>query len=227
MRRVKRCVITACVAVLVIGMTTCVQATAIDIINPGFDADTVPAEGYVIGAPTGWSAIGGLAGYQLGNAGLPALSSPNWAFISNGDNPNGGIYQMLQVGGTALHANAGDQITIGVAQGRRSDIYVGVEQDFSIQIYRDAVGGGGTQAYDSGNLGSGTLGEWVSRSVTYTATTADVGHDLYVLLWSNTNNQVQLDNVSGTYSPVPEPGTIGLLCTGLIGLLAYAWRKRR
>ena len=26
---------------------------------------------------------------------------------------------------------------------------------------------------------------------------------------------------------VPEPGTIVLLITGLIGLLAYAWRKRK
>lgn len=33
--------------------------------------------------------------------------------------------------------------------------------------------------------------------------------------------------VSNTYSPVPEPATCYLLCTGLIGLLAYAWRRRR
>jgi hypothetical protein len=30
-----------------------------------------------------------------------------------------------------------------------------------------------------------------------------------------------------TGSPVPEPSTIALLATGLIGLLAYAWRKRK
>ena len=28
-------------------------------------------------------------------------------------------------------------------------------------------------------------------------------------------------------SSVPEPSAIALLATGLVGLLAYAWRKRR
>ena len=28
-------------------------------------------------------------------------------------------------------------------------------------------------------------------------------------------------------SPVPEPGTLAILATGLMGLLAYAWRKRK
>jgi hypothetical protein len=31
----------------------------------------------------------------------------------------------------------------------------------------------------------------------------------------------------GTYAVVPEPGTLALLATGVLGLLAYAWRKRR
>ena len=34
--------------------------------------------------------------------------------------------------------------------------------------------------------------------------------------------------VRNTYSlPTPEPGTLALLITGLIGLLCYAWRKRK
>ena len=36
-----------------------------------------------------------------------------------------------------------------------------------------------------------------------------------------------IDNLSLTSVPIPEPGTLALLATGLIGLLCYAWRKRR
>ena len=36
-----------------------------------------------------------------------------------------------------------------------------------------------------------------------------------------------MDNAIVTTSAIPEPGTLTLLATGLIGLLAYAWRKRR
>jgi hypothetical protein len=39
---------------------------------------------------------------------------------------------------------------------------------------------------------------------------------------------VQYTHVSmGTAVATPEPGTVTLLATGLFGLLAYAWRKRK
>ena len=49
-------------------------------------------------------------------------------------------------------------------------------------------------------------------------------------------NSVWLDTVNCSYgnvdslrltATVPEPATVTLLVTGLIGLLAYAWRKRK
>lgn len=55
--------------------------------------------------------------------------------------------------------------------------------------------------------------------------------DYYLATWFTGTNYVFLnlaaafDNISIT--PVPEPGTITLLVTGLVGLAVYAWRKRR
>ena len=36
-----------------------------------------------------------------------------------------------------------------------------------------------------------------------------------------------IDSIQLTASTVPEPTTLALLTTGLLALLAYAWRKRR
>ena len=43
---------------------------------------------------------------------------------------------------------------------------------------------------------------------------------------SGVGNTAQCDDFSLTVGTVPEPSTIVLLSSGLLGLLAYAWRKR-
>lgn len=66
----------------------------------------------------------------------------------------------------------------------------------------------------------------------------DANSKVYTFTWDGPNNYIgfdgfiypdaysYVDNVSVS-SPIPEPSTIALLATGLIGLLAYAWRKRK
>jgi hypothetical protein len=53
------------------------------------------------------------------------------------------------------------------------------------------------------------------------------GIALFDVANTTANNGVSFNNVSLVASPIPEPGTVALLATGLFGLMAYAWRKRK
>jgi hypothetical protein len=58
------------------------------------------------------------------------------------------------------------------------------------------------------------------------ASPAGLGQPLWIELGSHHGNTVY-DNVRLDASPVPEPSSVVLLISALIGLVAYAWRKRR
>jgi hypothetical protein len=145
---------------------------------------------------------------------------------------NGGsMYQILQVsngtGDVPLHVSAGDQITISAYQGSRTGLDsrpVG----FQISLWAGAAGTG-TLLGASEVFGDPTpVDTWTLRTYTYTATSAAVGSDIYLQLAcaAGYTQQVKLDDVSGTYTATPEPSAIVLIVTGLLGLLAYARRKR-
>jgi hypothetical protein len=79
-----------------------------------------------------------------------------------------------------------------------------------------------------GSAAAGYTDGWgIVREVTYSDTvTLAAGEDLLFLAGGYGANGHSA-GVEVTITRVPEPGTLALLGCGLIGLLAYAWRKRK
>ena len=75
-----------------------------------------------------------------------------------------------------------------------------------------------------------TAGSWKTWSYTFvteaTVPSANLRVDIGFSAGSNDSHVFAVDNVHLT-AATPEPGTLALLVTGLLGLLAYAWRRRR
>lgn len=101
-------------------------------------------------------------------------------------------------------------------------------------LFVDVTTGGSTQARLMTPLLDST---WRQYSLDFTATAADASGGYRVSFLSGyaaqnglstTADQVfGIDSVSLAPAPVPEPSTLVLLSAGLLGLLAYAWRKRK
>ena len=83
------------------------------------------------------------------------------------------------------------------------------------------------------NLPAHTLSMYVDQALVGTVNTSVFAGGIYDN-WGNGAigfggdgaHDILLDNVQ-VGAPVPEPATVVLLVTGLLGLLAYAWRKRK
>lgn len=87
-----------------------------------------------------------------------------------------------------------------------------------------------SQTVDGVALGVAQVGAF---NFSYTATAADAGNHLFIWLeakhLSGTKDSIRggIDHAQLTVTLVPEPCSLVLLCAGMIGMLAYAWRKRK
>lgn len=89
--------------------------------------------------------------------------------------------------------------------------------------------------FDPSALGTN---QTVAATFAYTALAADAGDTLRLIMNPSTTegntlpngwaiNRTGVDAVSVTTTAVPEPATMAALCSALVGLLAYAWRRRK
>ena len=194
------------------------EATPVFIENPGFEDPILGDDAWQYGIP-GWK--------RTGVAGVwnPRNSKLDTGFPENGNNvawvaTGGSIYQELR---HALAANT--ELTLSVD--------VGWRLDFSIPSY-DVQLWAGNNLLVSESSTPLVHGEFVNLLLFYEVTDLDdsyLGEQIKIVL-SQTGtggNQVNFDNVwfsNGPTSPVPEPSTMFLLGSGLLGLGHFIRKKK-
>ena len=107
---------------------------------------------------------------------------------------------------------------------------VGTWQNYAVEMDPDDSTNP-VKVYQNGSLiSTTTLTADLYESFSFANTTFNIG----ARRWSNGGAPAlvagfvgQIDNLMIEGTLVPEPGTISLLGIGLLGLLAYAWRKRK
>ena len=190
------------VVMLFLGLATVAQADIIT--NGSFGTDGTG------GSLTDWTTYSGDG--QVGTSAFDAdPSSPAmYAYMGNG------VYQ------TTTHVIATGDVYDVSALATMS--YVDATTSFALTLYSDD----GTTKTDLVSLSFAppTANVFATYSGSFTAETVGVGGHLGIRT-SHVGAYVNLDSIAVNVTAAPEPSTIVLVGTGLIGLLAYAWRKRR
>lgn len=141
----------------------------------------------------------------------PLPDGPTVAFISGG-----ALYQ------TVVNSMvAGVTYTLGVDVGYRKDL--ADDGSVGLGIGNNFLSG----SFLSISNGQQFSGNWVFDTVSYTATAADQGQMLSVVL-DNTGGQGNFDNVSVSASPLPSTWTMLIAgFVGLLGFVAFGGEKRK
>ena len=153
---------------------------------------------------------------------------------------NSSVYGYQDLSSTFV---AGSTYTLNVAIGMRNDkttdLYSAASADWAISLVD--VNTSTALATRSGTIQNNTAstGFLTDQALTYVATSAVAGDSIEVRISGSTVGKssvvsggytyalIGVDNVRLDASAVPEPTSITLVVTGVLGLLAYAWRKRR
>jgi hypothetical protein len=186
----------------------------VPLLNPSFESPNISPEPYLAVTPDNWTlASSGGTGVYVKRGGTP---------------PNGSQY--AEVASTAyLWQNTGFVLqtgdTVTLSAYAQHDSPSGTSK-LKLMVY---------DANDSSTLGTAFLGDNIAMTDTWAGpyTVSGVcdssvnGKYVTVAVGGATAQWADIDAVSLTVLREPEPSVVVLLVTGLLGLLCYAWRKRR
>ena len=211
------------------------SAAAISITNASFEDPVLPNDydQTASGVVPGWTSVfeagyvynvgdqsGGYGMYDALGSGTPrgGQGTNIWFGVWNNNGLDQTLTSTIQAGTYTLTMGAG---TIVQQFANRAN--------FEIRL--------GTPAFPdlSKYVGSGAelvSGEFVDRSTTLVVPSDSllIGSNIQIgvrMSLYQADPRLMLDNVRLDFVPVPEPSAVVLLISGVLGLLAYAWRKRR
>lgn len=212
-------------------------AITLSVVNHSFEApdiadDNASTVGQVGGPPTGWTGFGST--YQF----FP--THPNATYYAS--NHPGGVLsisgQGIALGGTQGGTAQGGS---GLYQTLTDTFVAGQTYTFTLWVGGSYESPGGTQTIgfttDAVNLDGSLLASnvvnfpnagdnWVQNSVTYTATAADHGQAIRIILGTTDANGSQtFDLAEVTATPIPEPSSLIFLSLASLGLFARRSRK--
>ena len=213
------------------GLISSAQA---DLVNPSFEDPALDDGGWT-NTVTGWTVYWGDH-----NSAPPAfstprmISSPGRAVLETCPRPPSARQCAWTNSQSALYQNVGviqanTLYTLTIATGSRLDGPIG---EFEFALRADVFNDNNLADLDSASTPGANIpaaGTFVDNAISFNSSGSSwAGHNLFVVMYTPVRGrpihmgQRPLDHQCGT-----EPSGMALLVTGLAGLLAYAWRKRK